>query len=1217
MLRNQLLTNQNQLLILLTALLLSIGGAVTVSGQDVNLNLIFPSDPPANPFTWDGEPGLIMLDIDNNEDNQWNVTMFVEIADEGGEVMAVSSPTEAQSIIMEPFSSTTVEGTNVAVIGNLDYLNPDIVANQMFPPGNYNFCLNVQFDNIGFPFSFSQMVCQPFSIQGGVIDISTSFNLGSPSSIFADWDLDAGLINVDIQNNGDPVEVFLVGFLNGEFGAMANTNPANAPHLNLVPGVNSFNGPNSLPVSAMDIFDPGLQNTGILAAGDYDLCIDVVNAADEQVIEGPICQMFTIEAEAPDVTGDLTINPPISNEILNWDGLSGQFTLDLTNNSTQNGDVFVVATLFDEGGGTIAQSSIARSVPVIVPPGNSTWNGPNSFPVSTMDIVDQDVMNTGLLPAGDYDLCIDLVWAEDETLLDQLACQSFTIEAEPIDIVAVLDINSSVPANMNTWDAMAGLFTLSIESAGITEFDVLLDMKLNGLAGGDLFADLNAGIIPSLNITQGTNNFSGPQAFPSSAMTFYPPINDDQILPAGDYEICIDVINVADLEVLQSNVCATFTIEAEPIDIVANLDINAEVPANMNTWDAMAGLFTLSIESVNITEFDVLLDMRCFGLAGGELFADLNAGIIPSLNITQGTNNFSGPQAFPSSAMTFYPPINVDQTLPPWDYEICIDIINAADLEVLETNVCATFTIDPLSINIGARVFTNTQVSPNLDAWDIETPYIVEFTNNDAVSYDINIKTTVSGQNGVVSETNDALKIDVSINPGVTPFNAEVISPFANMDVLDAEVMLNDNTLPPGDYDICIDVFSASDGELLLDAICDQFTIDRDPTGVDPDLSCPMLISPTDGAEISRDDLNNTVFHWLPTGNVDADQYGYRFTLVEVLEGQSVGEAMANNAPLIEREISADENVLILNDDELPPGYIKKYGWGVTLLDILLGNEEVLCNPDNYTIGITGVTDTPFWPDTSIVDSIPNEEIIPPPTVPPETVPKKCNSIQVSVESGTSPSLGVVLEEPEKFKYPRAVALRAEGIDWDLDRFFCGGCEGTASLKEVAVRDLVDDFEWTLEGKGQLNSPYDLESIKSLQDRLAEIEKRLRAIEDELNQIQEDTAKNIPDEIKAMEAKVASLTEKEVEKKAECDSLDADLEKTKTEINQKEQGIGEYNTQLETSWENYTQLGVDIDTLERFLDGEPGSNERAQQDVIAGIKEALDQLKVDLQEKGR
>lgn len=795
---------------------------LSLYAQDVQIALNFPNDPPANPFMWDDESGLLVLDIINNENNNFQVELVIGIEEVGGEPVAFTDPSMIMPFQLNPFEMTTLMNTEVGSISALNYQNPDVVANQELPPGDYVICIQAIF-NPGAPDMFELSDCQQFTIQQGVVNLNTNLSLGDPPALFAGWDDDFTLMSINIENNAGPVDVFLVGFLNSdEEGLVATTNPMGAPVLNLLPGLNTFNGPQALPVSAMDILSTSLMNSGMLIPGNYELCLDVVSAVDEMVVDGPVCA-------------------------------------------------------------------------------------------------------------------------------------NFTIEQAPVDIMTSFLINGQVPANVNTWESTPGLFAIS-----------------------------------------------------------------------------------------------TFNNGRDPINIG----------------------YAASI----------------FSVADGSLLAQSNPLFIPEFNLQVGPNDFDGTVAIPSSGFDLFPPLS------------------------------------------------------------------------------------------------------------------------------------NSGVLFPGTYDICLDVLDA-DGNILEGPICAQFDIEQiiDPEFPAADLLCPTLVTPFDNTTISEIDLVNTVFQWMPS-EADPFRYNQRFTLVEVLPGQSAGEALQNNNPFIEATLNGDENIFIWPDDEPAPICDQEYAWTVTLIDILLGQDDFACIQEAYKFlhecwGTVVVEQDTIIPDSIRNDSLPVPGIPDEPTYPPETTSDGCNQIQVEVLNGTDPELGVVLSEPEKFKYPRAVALRAEGIDWDLVRYTCSGCSANESIKEVAVRDLVGDYQWELIGKGQLNDPYDLTAIDSIQDTLSSILARLEQIEEELEQIDEDTTTNTPDAIASMERKISQLEEQVAEQTAECDSLDRVSAELELRIRNLETLLTEYYTIVEESWEAYLQLSEDIDTLERFLDGEPGSNEIQQADKVSGVREELENLKQQLLDK--
>ena len=135
---------------------------------------------------------------------------------------------------------------------------------------------------------------------------------------------------------------------------------------------------------------------------------------------------------------------------------------------------------------------------------------------------------------------------------------------------------------------------------------------------------------------------------------------------------------------------------------------------------------------------------------------------------------------------------------------------------------------------------------------------------------------------------------------------------------------------------------------------------------------------------------------------------------------------------------------------------------------------------------------------------------LPPEKVPPDSlITDRCSPTLVKLDPATPIDLGMVLDDPSTFKYPRAVPLRAEGIDWDYAIFECWGCdEGTSEIK-YPVKDLMNlnNYSWRiLSGPGSLNDPFRADSLQKAQDNIEAIEKALSdkraektALEERLN----------------------------------------------------------------------------------------------------------------------
>jgi chromosome segregation ATPase len=239
-------------------------------------------------------------------------------------------------------------------------------------------------------------------------------------------------------------------------------------------------------------------------------------------------------------------------------------------------------------------------------------------------------------------------------------------------------------------------------------------------------------------------------------------------------------------------------------------------------------------------------------------------------------------------------------------------------------------------------------------------------------------------------------------------------------------------------------------------------------------------------------------------------------------------------------------------------------------------------------------------PQDSIVpptpEKVPEDTIKIPPEEPPG-IPTIINCAPTVVKDPATPiSIGALLSEPPLFDYPRAVALRAEGIDYDRVTFICEGCR-SGSNKEVIVRDLVDKFHWELDGKGSLDVPFDLKLIDSTANQLKKMAAKLAALEKTI----EDLKKEIEEKPAKMQAEKdkAKAQLLEVEKRlTQIDStltvIADSLQTLKTSIAEAVQTIRFLLDENEQMAKDTAANAVQIDTIKNLLAGKPSPQEEAK-----------------------
>ncbi len=249
--------------------------------------------------------------------------------------------------------------------------------------------------------------------------------------------------------------------------------------------------------------------------------------------------------------------------------------------------------------------------------------------------------------------------------------------------------------------------------------------------------------------------------------------------------------------------------------------------------------------------------------------------------------------------------------------------------------------------------------------------------------------------------------------------------------------------------------------------------------------------------------------------------------------------------------------------------------------------------------------------DTIIEDLPPIEE------VPPDTIitpkPELCGP-SFRKEPANPIDLGMILENPDLFQYPRAVPIRAEGVDFDYAIFRCQGCDGRGEYFK-AVEDHVTIFNWKLNGKGSLNTPFDLEKIQESQDRVDEINARLQEINDSLRYIDEQVNEVIPGKLDETVSRIK-------EKKGEL----ADKDSLLTVLEQKRDSVATHIDSLVpaiTGQEELLRQQLDsiqihrdkIDSIQAILKGKPSAEMLAQMEVVNTIRDLLDQVKQELENK--
>ncbi len=211
-----------------------------------------------------------------------------------------------------------------------------------------------------------------------------------------------------------------------------------------------------------------------------------------------------------------------------------------------------------------------------------------------------------------------------------------------------------------------------------------------------------------------------------------------------------------------------------------------------------------------------------------------------------------------------------------------------------------------------------------------------------------------------------------------------------------------------------------------------------------------------------------------------------------------------------------------------------------------------------------------------------------------DTLRSYCFDPNHASEKGSPISLGSAIESPQEFPYPRAVPIRASGIDYDLGVIRCLPCQnGKQSFIKTPVKDGLQ-YHWVLNGKGSLNTMPDLTKAAVVQREIDSLLRRLadeQRVLDSLESYKADLPKRVDEQReeakkqkKPIDAEVDSLTRT---MKTVNDSSET-LRKRQVAS---EQTLADLKTLVRTTTQNIQSLRKSLDSINQILQGKPAPQE--------------------------
>jgi len=240
-----------------------------------------------------------------------------------------------------------------------------------------------------------------------------------------------------------------------------------------------------------------------------------------------------------------------------------------------------------------------------------------------------------------------------------------------------------------------------------------------------------------------------------------------------------------------------------------------------------------------------------------------------------------------------------------------------------------------------AQITVNMQLPPPGRFVPEDFIHSISFQNHTGQLMQVYLTATVEEQAaGLVFSGSSAI---FELLPGFSSPHYSVYDP-VNTDFINASIesyILKTNTLPPGEYVVCIWVRDANTGSELGKSCLPWHVFHPSP---------PQLVYPSENGTISEP---QPVFVWLAPAPLPATEVVYTVTITELLPGQSVYEAMSSN-PVFLKEGGISGTTWLYGMHYTPMESGKQYVWQVqahTLEGLPVGQNNGFSEVGHFTAG--------------------------------------------------------------------------------------------------------------------------------------------------------------------------------------------------------------------------------------------------------------------------
>ena len=176
-------------------------------------------------------------------------------------------------------------------------------------------------------------------------------------------------------------------------------------------------------------------------------------------------------SSAQTLRAELSISPHPSQRISDWQSRRETATLLIFNTSDKNIDVKIDARL-SLNGSLIAQTKIAQMPVLSIPPGGpAIYYAGDLFPENAISFTGdqkQTTARTGMLPEGNYELCITLVSVQNFQPLAQASCRTFSLQKNILPVLLAPEDNNKVISGMEKTTLFVWTPLLPVSSTPVT-----------------------------------------------------------------------------------------------------------------------------------------------------------------------------------------------------------------------------------------------------------------------------------------------------------------------------------------------------------------------------------------------------------------------------------------------------------------------------------------------------------------------------------------------------------------------------------------------------------------------------------------------------------------------------------------------------------------------------------------------------------------------------